>query len=74
MKFKFEETEKVGTLHLSGRILKNDRTELISLLEKTASMCSTLAIDISGVEKITKDNLGILESFTDIEIIGLKTD
>jgi len=70
MRFKFEETEKTGTLYLSGVITKNDRSELLSLLEKTASMCLILKIDISEVQKITVDNLEILENFTDIEIIG----
>jgi len=33
-------------------------------------MCLILKIDISEVQKITVDNLEILENFTDIEIIG----
>lgn len=74
MKFKFEETKKTGKLYLSGVITENDRSELLSLLEKTASMCLVLRIDISAVKKITKDNLEILENFTDVEIIGLEKD
>ena len=65
MRFKFEEKAKVGTLYLLGVISKNDRSELLSLLEKTSSMCSELKIDISGVEKISEDNIELLTGFAD---------
>lgn len=74
MRFKFEETEKTGTLYLSGVITENDRSELLSLLEKTSSMCHVLRIDISEVKKITGGNIEILKHFTDMKIIGLETD
>jgi|GEM_PF-6746305 len=70
MRFKFEETEETGTLYLSGAITKNDKSELLSLLEKTASMCLVFKIDISEVQKITVDNLEILENFADMKIVG----
>ena len=70
MRFKFEEKAKVGTLYLLGVISKNDRSELLSLLEKTSSMCTELKIDISGVERISDENLKLLTSFADSDIKG----
>ncbi len=71
MRFKFEEKAKIGTLYLLGIISKNDRSELLSLLEKTSSMCTELKIDISGVERISDDNLELLADFTDSDLQGV---
>lgn len=72
MRFKFEEKAKVGTLYLLGVITANDRSEFLSLLEKTTSMCSVLKIDISGVQNIPKEFFEIVENLADTEIIGKK--
>lgn len=70
MRFKFEEKAKIGTLYLLGLITENDKSEFLSLLEKTTSMCLSLKIDISGVTDIPEEFFGIVSGYTDIEIVG----